>query len=243
MSKEKNIIFGIHPVIEAFEAGTIIEKLYVLTGSKGYNLEKIEQMAKQAGTAVNYVPIYKLNKLTPKNHQGVVAITSPIVYHDLSNIVQTVFEKGENPFILILDRITDVRNIGAIARSANAFGVHAIVVPQKGTALINSEAIKSSAGALNHIPVCREQYLDISIRELKDQGLTIIACTEKTNHKLTDLQISGPKAIIMGSEENGISPKYIKLADYLAKINMVGNVGSLNVSVATGIILHHLANK
>ena len=244
MSKvESNIIFGIHPVLEAFEAGTIIERLYLQNGISGYNIEKIQKMAKEAGTAINQVPSFKLNKLTKKNHQGIVAITSAIEYHDLQNIIISTYEKGEDPYILLLDRITDVRNIGAIARSAHSFGVHAIVVPQKGTALINAEAIKSSAGALNHIPVCREQYLDLTIRELKDQGLSIIACTEKTDDLLTNLKVDGPKAIIMGSEENGISPKYLKLADHKAKIEMIGNVGSLNVSVASGIILHALMNK
>lgn len=243
MSSEKNKIFGIHPVLEAFEAGTVIEKLYLQTGSKGFNIDKIQKLAKDSGTAVNLVPSYKLNKLVEKNHQGIVAITSQIEYHNIEEIVQATLDKGEEPFILLLDRITDVRNIGAIARSADAFGVHAIVVPSKGTALINGEAIKSSAGALNHIPVCREPYLDLTIRDLIDKGFTIVACTEKTDDEISDLKITGPKAVIMGSEENGISPKYIKLADHKAKIEMKGKVGSLNVSVATGIILHHLSNK
>ena len=243
MSSEKNKIFGIHPVLEAFEAGTVIEKLYLQTGSKGFNIDKIQQLAKDSGTAVNLVPSFKLNKLVEKNHQGIVAIISQIEYHNLDEIVQQTIDKGEEPFILLLDRITDVRNIGAIARTADAFGVHAIVVPSKGTALINAEAIKSSAGALNHIPVCREPFLDMTLIELKDKGLTVIACTEKTTDVISDLKVTGPKAVIMGSEENGISPKYIKLADHKAKIEMLGKVGSLNVSVATGIILHQLSNK
>lgn len=244
MSKTStDIIFGIHPVLEAFEAGTVLEKLYIQNGMQGVNIEKIKALAQETGTAINQVPIFKLNKFTRKAHQGVLAITSPISYQRLDEVIQSTYEKGEDPFILLLDRITDVRNIGAIARSADAFGVHAIVVPQKGTALINSEAMKSSAGALNHIPICRERFLDNTIRELKDFGLSVIACTEKTENMISQLKVEGPRAIIMGSEEDGISPKYIKLADHKAKIEMKGNVGSLNVSVASGIILYHLSKK
>jgi len=244
MENEKSdLTFGIHPVLEAFEAGKVIEKLFLQNGMQGPNVEKIKKLANEAGTAINQVPVFKLNKLTRKNHQGVLAIGSPIEYQSISEVIQSTYEKGEDPFILMLDRITDVRNIGAIARSADAFGIHAIVVPQKGTALINSEAMKSSAGALNHVPVCREQYLDDTIRELKDLGLTIIACTEKTDDVLSDLKITGPRAVIMGSEEDGISPKYLKMADHKAKIEMSGNVGSLNVSVAAGVVLYHLSTK
>ena len=240
MASDKNLIFGIHPVLEALEVEKEIERLYLQNGVGGHNISKIQGIAKKLGIGINHVPIQKLNKLTHKNHQGVVAVTSAIKYHKVDEIYQSIVEKCETPFFLLLDRITDVRNIGAIARSADAFGVHAIVIPSKGTALINSEAIKSSAGALNHIPVCREEFLDLTIRDLKDKGLSIIACTEKTDNLIADLKVDGPKAVIMGSEENGISPKHIKLADHKAKINMVGNVESLNVSVAAGIILHHL---
>ena len=244
MNKEKkNIIYGIHPVLEALEAGTIIEKIYLLNGASGHNLDKVHSLSKKSGTPINFVPVFKLDKFTQNTHQGIVAITSPIEYHSLEEIVDGLIEKGEEPFILLLDRITDVRNIGAIARTANSFGVHALVVPQKGTAFINAEAIKASAGALNHIPVCREPFLDMTLIELKDKGLTVIACTEKTDDLVSDLDVKGPKAVIMGSEENGISPKYLKLADHQAKIEMLGDVGSLNVSVATGIILHSLIKK
>lgn len=237
-----NIIFGIHPVLEALEAGTELERLYIQTNVKGGNINTVRDKANELGVPIHDVPIYKLDKLTSGNHQGVVAVTSIIHYHSMSEIVQAALEKGKDPFILILDRITDIRNIGAIARSANAFGVDAIVIPSKGTAAMNAEAIKSSAGALNHIPVCRELYLDLSIRELKDYGLQIIACTEKADKLLDEVTVTGPKAIIMGSEENGISPKYIKLADHTVKIPMTGNVASLNVSVAAGIILYKLSN-
>jgi 23S rRNA (guanosine2251-2'-O)-methyltransferase len=184
------------------------------------------------------VPVEKLNRLTLKNHQGVVAFISPIIYQKIENIIPEIFEKGETPLILVLDCITDVRNMGAIARTAECAGVQAIVVPSKGSAQINPDAVKTSAGALYKIPVCRHDNLVQTVRFLQESGLQIVCCTEKTNDFIYKPDYSAPTAIVMGSEEDGVRNEIIRIADHLAKIPMYGEIESLNVSVATGVILY-----
>jgi 23S rRNA (guanosine2251-2'-O)-methyltransferase len=179
-----------------------------------------------------------LNRLTLKNHQGVVAFISPIIYQKIENIIPEIFEKGETPLILVLDCITDVRNMGAIARTAECAGVQAIVVPSKGSAQINPDAVKTSAGALYKIPVCRHDNLVQTVRFLQESGLQIVCCTEKTNDFIYKPDYSAPTAIVMGSEEDGVRNEIIRIADHLAKIPMYGEIESLNVSVATGVILY-----
>ena len=194
---------------------------------------------------VNYkhVPVEKLNRLTRKNHQGVFAFISPINFHKTDNVIQDVFEKGENPLFLILDRVTDVRNFGAIVRTAECSGVQAVIVPEKGSAAINGDALKTSAGALHNIPICREFNLKATIEYLKNCGLQIVGCTEKTDDMIYQPDFSVPTAIIMGSEEDGISPEYLKLCDHKAKIPMNGTIGSLNVSVSAGVILYEAVRQ
>src|SRR5690606_10543906 len=170
------------------------------------------------------------NRLTPKNHQGVVAFISPIVYQKIENIIPAIYEKGEEPFILVLDGLTDVRNFGAIVRTAECAGIHAIVVPSKGSAQVNPDAIKTSAGALHKIPVCREESLVKSSKFLRESGVRLIACPEKTNDSVYQTDYKGPIALILGSEEKGISQELIRMADHLAKIPMFGEIESLNVS-------------
>ena len=184
------------------------------------------------------VPNEKLNRITGKNHQGVIAYTAIIEYAEVENIIDDCYNSGKNPFILILDRITDVRNFGAIIRTAECLGVHAILIPSKGGAIINADTEKTSAGALNYMPICRVKYLDKSIEYLKNSGLKVVGCTEKADKEIGDVDMSGPVAIVLGSEEDGISDKYLGMCNDLGKIPMKGKVKSLNVSVASGLVLY-----
>jgi 23S rRNA (guanosine2251-2'-O)-methyltransferase len=186
---------------------------------------------------VQKVPLEKLNRITRKNHQGAIAFVSAIHYAKLENVIADTFEKGEIPFILILDRVTDVRNFGAIARTAECAGVHAIVLPSRGAAQINADAMKTSSGALNFIPVCREDSLIQTIDFLQNSGLRVVACTEKAKSTIYEIDYKDPIAIIMGSEEDGITDEIIRKSDEIAKIPQAGQVGSLNVSVAAGVII------
>jgi len=189
---------------------------------------------------INYkhVPLEKINRLTRKNHQGVFAFISPIDFHNIEDVIPSLFEEGKNPLILVLDRITDVRNFGAIARTAECAGVDAILIPEQNAAAINADAIKTSAGALHNITVCRTWNLKLSLQFLKDSGIQLIACSEKTQDDMYKPDYTPPTAIIMGSEEDGVSPEFIKLCDARAKIPISGKIASLNVSVATGVILY-----
>lgn len=237
--RENNqMVFGIRAVIEAIRSGKEIESLYIQRGIGGGLLNELKVLLNEYGILAQQVPIEKLNRITAKNHQGVIAIISPIVYQKIENIIPEIFERGETPLILVLDGITDVRNMGAIARTAECAGVHAIVIPAKGSAQINADGIKTSAGALYKIPVCRHDNFMQTTRFLQESGLQLVACTEKTNDYIYKPDYTVPTAIIMGSEEDGIRNEIIRIADYLAKIPMFGEIESLNVSVSTGIILY-----
>ncbi|MEM1135088.1 MAG: 23S rRNA (guanosine(2251)-2'-O)-methyltransferase RlmB [Bacteroidota bacterium] len=233
-----SLIYGIHSISEAIEAGKEIDKIFIQRGLKNETFKIISLDANRLGIPVTQVPLEKLNKLTRKNHQGIIASLSAISYANLDHIVSELYNAGKEPFILLLDRITDVRNFGAIARTAECSGVHAIVIPTKGAAQIGPDAVKTSAGALNHIPVCRVKSLKETIKFLQDSGLHVIACTEKASSTIYDVEFSKPVAIVMGSEEDGISNDILKIADDLAAIPMFGKVGSLNVSVATSVIIY-----
>jgi len=238
-SRETNqLIFGIRAVIEAIKSGKEIESLYIQRGLSGGLITELKTLLHEFGITAQQVPIEKLNRLTPKNHQGAVAFISPIIYQKIENIIPEVFEKGEVPLILVLDAITDVRNMGAIARTAECAGVHAIVIPAKGSAQINPDAVKTSAGALYKIPVCRHDNFLQTVKFLQESGLQLVCCTEKTNDFIYKPDYTAPTAIVMGSEEDGVRNEIIRIADHLAKIPMFGEIESLNVSVATGIILY-----
>jgi 23S rRNA (guanosine2251-2'-O)-methyltransferase len=232
------MVFGIRAVIEAIKSGKEIESLYIQRGLSGEIFHELKGIVKDFNIAYQQVPVEKLNRITLKNHQGVVAFMSPIIYQRIEDIVPAVYERGETPLILILDGITDVRNMGAIARTAECAGVHAIVVPLKGSAQINPDAIKTSAGALYKIPVCRHESLSKAVAFLQESGLQVVACTEKTNDSLYQPDYTGPTAIILGSEEDGISNELIRIADHLAKIPMFGEIESLNVSVSAGVLIY-----
>jgi 23S rRNA (guanosine2251-2'-O)-methyltransferase len=232
-----NLIFGTRAVIEALNAGKDIEKILVQKGLSNELYSQLRQALKGNTVPIQFVPPEKLKRITDKNHQGVLAYLTEITYYDTQELLSGVFEKGKIPLVLILDRITDVRNFGAIARGAECAGVNFIIIPSRGAAQINGDAIKTSAGALHRLKVCREDNLKVVIEYLKESGLQIVACHEKTENLIYDADFKKPTAVIMGSEENGISNEYIKRSDVQVKIPMAGNIASLNVSVATGIVL------
>ena len=238
-----NVIYGIRPVIEAIKAGKEIDKIFIQNGLRGESYLELKELIRTAELPFQYVPLEKLNKITFKNHQGIIAYLSSVTYYNLDNIIANVYEQGKAPLVLILDRITDVRNFGAIARTAECAGVDAIVIPSRGAAQINADALKTSAGALNNIPVCRSANLKETIRDLKHSGLKIVACTEKANKYYYKTDYINPIAIILGSEEDGISAEYVKLSDVSVKIPLIGKTASLNVSVASGIILFEVLKQ
>ncbi|QKG58963.1 23S rRNA (guanosine(2251)-2'-O)-methyltransferase RlmB [Hymenobacter sp. BRD128] len=238
------MLFGLRPILEALNAGRTLDKIFLLRGTKNSMTQDISDLARQANVPVSYVPIEKLENLTRKNHQGAVAFVSPIDFAPLDTLLAGLFEEGKVPFVLVLDRVTDVRNFGAIARTAECLGVQALVVPSSGAAQINGDAVKTSAGALNILPVCREPDLRQTITFLKNSGLTVIACTEKADADLghsAPASLSGPIAVVMGSEEDGIAPELLRLCDQRLRIPMSGQIQSLNVGVAAGIMLFEVA--
>ncbi len=236
-SGEDNLIFGSRAVIEAIRAGREIDKILL---QKGLSNELFAELKRAlSGTEIPYqfVPPEKIKRVTNKNHQGVIAYLANLSYYALEDVLAQVYDTGKIPLLLILDRVTDVRNFGAIARSAECAGVQCIIIPSRGAAQINADAIKTSAGALHRIPVCREDNLKDTITFLKESGLQVVACHEKTAKLIYAIDFKIPTAIIMGSEENGISGEYLKRSNDSAKIPMPGEIASLNVSVATGIVL------
>ena len=236
------MVFGIQSVLETLRSDQQIDKLYM---EKGLSNPDIQNLAFQNRVTIQRVPVEKLDRLTRKNHQGVVCLVAQVQYVKLSNVIADVFERGEQPFFLLLDRITDVRNFGAIARTAECTGIQCIVIPGRGAAAINSDAMKTSSGALNHISVCREPDLTETIKYLQTSGITVVACTEKSSRDLYErsTDLTGPLAIVVGSEEDGISPELLRMVDTHVKIPLLGAVGSLNVSVATGVVLYEAVRQ
>jgi 23S rRNA (guanosine2251-2'-O)-methyltransferase len=236
--KASSLVIGRQPIVEAIKAGKAIERIYMLKNATGDIIPQIRQLATEFNIPVNTVPVEKLNGMTAGNHQGCIAIAGHISYLDLQDVISHVTEQGLTPLFLILDSITDVRNIGAIARSAVCCGAQAIIIPDKGIAALNEEAIKSSAGALESISVCRVNSLLKAIDTLHLNGIKVIASDMEATDKLYDVPLQEPLAIIMGSEDKGVYPALLKAADTLFRIPMAGNFESFNVSVAAGIILY-----
>ena len=234
-SFRNDMVFGVHPVLELIRSQKEIEKVFIQAGSRSPEIVEIANHCRANGIPVQYVPLEKLNRLTRKNHQGVVAFVCPIEYQPLEKVIPFIYEQGKDPFVLMLDRVTDVRNFGAIARTAYAAGVDAIVVPSKGSALVNGDAMKTSAGALSHINVCRVENLKDAVDFMQASGLRVVGFTEKARLGLWEADLTGPLCVMMGSEEDGISESLIKRLDQHLKIPMPGDIDSLNVSVATGI--------
>lgn len=239
--KSKQMIYGVHPVMEALKEGKDFEKVFIQKAGASKAVQEIRRLAMQNKVNLQFVPKAKLDRFTRKNHQGVIGFTALIPYQDMGEIVTQTFELGETPQLLVLDGVTDVRNLGALARTAYCFGFHAIVLPEKGSALINDDALKTSAGALNHLPVCKVKNLSTAMAEIKDFGLQIIACTEKGDTSLEEVKITEPFALVLGSEEDGISNKMLELSDMKVFIPMKRALGSLNVSVAGGIAMQELS--
>lgn len=237
------MIYGTRAVMEAIKAGRQIERILIQKGISNDLIRELLQVIRAKNLSFSYVPQEKLNRLSTKNHQGVICLLSSVEYASLDNIVHAVFSEGREPFLLLLDQITDVRNFGAIARTAECAGVHALIIPEKGNAPITSDAMKTSAGALNHVPVCREKDLKKTITYLRESGITVIACTEKATKLIYEVDIKGPVALIMGSEEDGISDALLRSADELVKIPMKGEIGSLNVSVAAGVAMYEVVRQ
>ncbi len=242
-SSNQGLLIGTRPIIEALEAGKEIDKILIQRGLSSQTFQELLPLIKMNETPYQHVPVEKLNRITRKNHQGVIAFTAAVEFQNVEEIIAQCFERGEDPLLLLLDRLTDVRNFGAIARTAECTGVHAIVIPTRGSAPVNFDALKTSAGALNHIPVCREPKLKDTIKFFKDYGLRVIGCTEKTETLIYDTDLSGPTCLIMGSEEDGISPAYLELCDATVKLPMQGKIGSLNVSVAAGVLLYETTRQ
>ncbi len=237
------MIFGIRAVMEAIDNGKEIESLFIQRGLQGELISGLKKQLKDYGIVAQQVPVEKLNRITRKNHQGVIASISPITYHKIENIIPAVFESGRVPLLFILDRMTDVRNLGAIARTALCAGADALIVPQKGSAEINPDAIKTSAGALFQIPVCREANLVQCARFLQESGLQVVSCTEKTTSDIYKLDYTQPTAFVLGAEDEGISDDLIRLSDHLAKIPLIGEMDSLNVSVSAGVVAYEAVRQ
>lgn len=231
-------IFGVRAVIEAIHAGREINKILIQKGMQKELFMELKEALKGNDFQLQFVPVEKINSITTNNHQGVIAFVSPVEYYSIEKIVEDLIEEGKKPFVLILDRITDVRNFGAIARTAECMGVDAILIPSKGSALVTADAIKTSAGALNRIKVCKTDQLKDSIFYIQQCGMRIVACTEKGNVPLYETNLRGSVAVIMGSEQDGITNDLINMSDISCKIPMKGNIASLNVGVATGMILY-----
>jgi 23S rRNA (guanosine2251-2'-O)-methyltransferase len=244
MSKEiDESIYGIRPVIEAIKAGKQIDKILVKQGLTGELASELSSLLKEKGIPYQIVPFERFAKYGTRNHQGVVAFIVPVELVELESLVPMLFESGKVPFLLILDRITDVRNFGAIVRTAECAGVDAIIVPAKGAAQIGSDSVKTSAGALHHVPICKVGSLKVTLNFLKNSGFRTIITTDKASENLYDADLKGPIAIVMGAEDTGVSPDLFKLADSLIRIPIMGKIGSLNVSVAAGVMIYEAVRQ
>ncbi|HTJ48053.1 MAG TPA: 23S rRNA (guanosine(2251)-2'-O)-methyltransferase RlmB [Cyclobacteriaceae bacterium] len=241
--EKSDMIYGTRAVMEAILAGKQIEKILVQSGLNNDLIKELILTARGKKVPLTFVPAEKLKRMSAKNHQGVICLVSAVSYTTLSNIVASAFNEGREPFLLVLDRVTDVRNFGAIVRTAECAGVDAIVISEKGNAPITSDAMKTSAGALNHMPVCREPDLKKTIKFLQESGIRVVACTEKAEKTIYDIEFKGPVALIMGSEEDGISDILLREADELAKIPLKGKIESLNVSVAAGVAIFEVVRQ
>jgi 23S rRNA (guanosine2251-2'-O)-methyltransferase len=237
MEKE-NLIFGIRAIIEAVQAGKSVDRVFLQSDAQGELMKDLIKVLKRGDINFTYVPVEKLNRLTPNNHQGAVATISPIGFLTIEELVTATLESQDKPLFLILDQISDARNFGAIIRTAECTGVHGIIIQKSGAAPVNGDTVKTSAGAVFNIPICKVEHIKDAVFYLQGSGIKTVAATEKTEQSLYELNLNEPLAIIMGSEERGINPSVLKLVDEKAKLPMYGTIGSLNVSVACGAFLY-----
>lgn len=242
MEKE-NQIFGIRAIIEAIQAGKEIDKVFIQKESQGELMQELMKAMKKNNINFSYVPVEKLNRLTSKNHQGAVATISPVSFYDIENMITTVIESGKNPLFLILDQLSDARNFGAIIRTAECTGVNGIIVQKQGSAPVNGDTVKTSAGAIFNVPICKVEHIKDAIYFLQASGIQTVAATEKTENTIYDINFTEPTAIIMGSEDRGVNPSVLKIVDHKAKLPMYGTIESLNVSVACGAFLYEVVRQ
>lgn len=242
MEKE-HIIFGIRAIIEAIQAGKEVDKVFVQKEISGELMKDLMKVMKRGNINFTYVPAEKLHRMTPNNHQGAVATISPISFMDLEQLVESTLNSTTIPLFLILDQISDARNFGAIIRTAECSGVNGIIVQKSGSAPVNGDTVKTSAGAVFNIPICKVEHIKDAVFYLQGSGIQTVAATEKTDETIYDIDLKIPTAIIMGSEERGINPSVLKTVDKKAKLPMFGNIGSLNVSVACGAFLYEVVRQ
>ena len=243
MQKETDCIFGLRAVIEAIKAGKQIDRLLIKQGLQGSLYHELMTEVETHNIVYQIVPLERIELVTRKNHQGVLAWLSVIEFQYIANLLPMIWEKGNDPLIIALDGVSDVRNFGAIVRTAECMGAHGIIIPEKGSARITADAVKTSAGALHTFPVCREKSIVRSIEFLKDSGLKVICAAEKSGIPAPDSSLTGPAVLVLGSEEKGISRELLALSDHQIKIPMTGTIGSLNVSVAAGILLYEMVRQ
>jgi 23S rRNA (guanosine2251-2'-O)-methyltransferase len=241
--EKDHIIFGIRAIVEAIQAGKEVDKVFIQKEISGELMKDLMKVMKRNSINFSYVPVEKLNRLTPSNHQGAVASISPIGFMDLEQLIETTLESNKKPLFLILDQLSDARNFGAIIRTAECTGVNGIIVQKSGSAPVNGDTVKTSAGAVFNVPICKVEHIKDAIYLLQANGIKTVAATEKCDQNIYDLELNEPVAIIMGSEERGVNPSVLKIVDEKAKLPMFGTIGSLNVSVACGAFLYETVRQ
>ena len=243
MIDKSQVVFGIRAVIEAIESGKQVDKVLMKKDLGGELARELLSVTREYNVPVQRVPVERINKVTRKNHQGVIAFMAAVDYYHVDDIVPALYEEGINPLVVVLDGVTDVRNFGAIARTCECAGVNCIVIPERNSVSVNADAVKTSAGALNYLPVCRERNLVKAVQYLRDSGFKVMGASEKTDLNYTKADFTGPVAIVLGAEDTGISTDVLKLCDTLVAIPEFGQINSLNVSVAGGIMIYEVVRQ
>ncbi|MEA1785900.1 23S rRNA (guanosine(2251)-2'-O)-methyltransferase RlmB [Arenibacter sp. GZD96] len=236
-------IYGIRAIIEALQADKPVDKIFIQKGLRGDLSRELETLIRHKGIGVSYVPVEKLNRLSKNNHQGVIATISPISFYSLEELVENAIAHKEKPLFLLLDQLSDVRNFGAVIRTAECTGVDGIIIQKKGGAPVTADTIKTSAGAVFKVPIAKVDHLKDAVFYLQASGIKVIAASEKTNNTIYSVSFNEPCAIIMGAEDTGISPSILKVVDATAKLPLMGKIGSLNVSVACGVFLYEVVRQ
>lgn len=243
MIDKSQVVFGIRAVIEAIESGKQVDKVLMKKDLGGELARELLSVTREYNVPVQRVPVERINKVTRKNHQGVIAFMAAVDYYHVDDIVPALYDEGINPLVVVLDGVTDVRNFGAIARTCECAGVNCIVIPERNSVSVNADAVKTSAGALNYLPVCRERNLVKAVQYLRDSGFKVMGASEKTDLYYTKADFTGPVAIVLGAEDTGISTDVLKLCDTLVAIPEFGQINSLNVSVAGGIMIYEVVRQ
>ena len=238
-----NLIFGMHPLLEALEAGREIDKILLKRGLRSDEVSRIMALARERIIPLQMVPEDRLSRLTRGQHQGVIAFVSEIEYTSLEQLIPMIYEQGRSPFVVLLDGLTDVRNFGAIARTAECAGVDALIIPERGSVSVTADAIKTSAGALHRLPVCRVSSIASAVALLQQSGLQVVAASEKASDLYTETDLRLPLGLVLGAEDHGVSTDVLRMVDHIVRIPQVGAIGSLNVSVAAGILIYEVVRQ